>query len=428
MRVDRTWESRGNDRELPALTLRYHVAMSLIDRFFGPPSPDRFARQLLAALRKAGDPREARYSSAKFQIRFFQDGSDAGVANLRNFYDEHCRVPRQERTRHMRHVVRGLLTYLKEVPIDFDDARPDLRPIVRARSYFEFLRLQSEIEGHPAPNIPFHDVGDHLSAALVYDLPESMQSINREQLESWDLSYYEALEVARQNLSETEFAIASVSDRVYISATGDNYDASRLLLVDMIERLPVEGRPVAVVPNRDTLVITGSEDETGLSMAADLVEQAMRSPRPMSGIPMILDAGEWQSWLPPADHPQFTRFRLLELKSLGGEYAEQKELLDALHQRRGREQFVASFSAMEKPGGEVFSYCLWSAGVDTLLPRAQQVLFHGPGVEGVCGGPWDQVTEIVGDLLELVDMYPPRYRVRGFPTAEQLAQIGRAEL
>ncbi len=404
--------------------------MGLIEKFFGPPSPDRFARQLMAALKRAGDPREARYNSDKFQLRFYDNGRDAGVANLRNFYEEHCRVPRAERARHLRHVVRGLLTYLKEVPTEFDDACPDLRPIVRARSYFEFLRLQSAIEGHASPDIPFHDVGDHLSAAIVYDLPEPMQSISRDQLEGWSLNYFEAQEVACRNLAETEFAIASVSNRVYVSATGDNYDASRLLLIDLIERLEVAGRPVAVVPNRDTLLITGSDDEQGLAIVADLVEQAMQSPRPMSGIPMILEDGEWRTWMLNAGHPQYSRFKLLELKSLGGEYAEQKELLEALHARQGEGLFVATFFAVEKSNGDIFSYCVWSDGVESLLPRTQNIFLHGPGAESaslddMCGGSWERVAGIVGDLLEPLEMYPPRYRVRGFPTPQQLEAIGR---
>lgn len=402
--------------------------MSLFDKILGPPSPDKFARQLTTALKRAGDPRKATYYREKFQIRFTSEGQEAGVANLRNFYDEHCRVPRSERSKHLRHIVRGLLTYLKDVPVDFEDARPDLRPIVRGRSYFEFLRLQSEIEGHETPDIPSHDIGDHLSVALVYDLPESMQSINREQLDGWDVSYYEALEIARQNLEETEFAIASVGDKLYISATGDNYDASRLLLTDVIGRLDLQGRPVVAVPNRDTLVIAGDEDEEGLALLADFTEQALKAPRPMSGIPMVLEAGEWRTWMVEPDHPQYGRFRLLELKSLGGEYAEQKELLDTLHERRGTSLFVASFSAVEKEGGDVFSYCLWSEGVDALLPRTQKIMFFGEGQTGLCGGNWDRVAKIVGDLLEPVDIYPPRYRVRRFPDAAQLAQIGREDL
>jgi uncharacterized protein YtpQ (UPF0354 family) len=402
--------------------------MRLIDKFFGPPTPDRFARVLVAALKRAGDPREAKYNREKFQLRFYDNGRDAGVANLRNFYDEHCRIPRPERAKHLKHVVRGLLTYLKEVPPEFEDARHDLRPIVRGRSYFEFLRLQSAIEGHSPPDIPSHDIGEHLAAALVYDLPESMQSINREQLDGWDISYYEALEVARLNLEQTDFAIASVKDRMFISATGDNYDASRLLLTDLIGRLELEGRPVAIVPNRDTLVITGSDDDEGLSMMADFTEQALKAPRPMSGIPMILEDGEWRSWMVEPEHPQYGRFRLLELKSMGGEYAEQKELLDTLHERTGVDLFVATFSAVEKDAGDVFSYCLWSHGVDALLPRTQKIMFYKDGAEGLCGGNWDRVAEIVGDLLEPVEMYPPRYRVRGFPDAAQLARIGNRDL
>lgn len=402
--------------------------MGLINRLFGPPSPERFARQLLAALRRAGDPREARYNPDKFQIRFYEEGRDAGIANLRNFYDEHCRVPRGERPRHLKHIVRGLLTYLKQVPADFEDARPDLRPIVRARSYFEFLRLQSEIEGHIPPDIPCHDVGDHLCAALVYDLPESMQSINREQLEGWDIGYYQALEIARQNLRETDFAVASVGRRMYVSATGDNYDASRLLLVEMFEELDLDGRPVAVVPNRDTLVITGSEDEAGLRLAADFIEEAMQLPRPMSAIPMILEEGEWKTWRLAPDHPQAARFRLLEIKSLGAEYAEQKELLETLYERQGLDLFVATYSAVSLADGAAFSYCLWSQGIDAVLPRTQKILFYWEGMEGIYGADWEHVAQIVGDLLTPLELYPPRFRVQGFPSRQQLEAIGRLTL
>src|SRR5436853_346163 len=47
---------------------------------------------------------------------------------------------------------------------------------------------------------------------------------------------------------------------VYISATGDNYDASRLMMLDLVRKMPVRGDYIAMVPNRDTLVITGSDD------------------------------------------------------------------------------------------------------------------------------------------------------------------------
>ena len=43
-------------------------------------------------------------------------------------------------------------------------------------------------------------------------------------------------------------------------------------------------------------------------------------------------------------------------------------------------RFVASFSAVEKEGGEQVSYCVWGEGPDTLLPEAEMVVGVDPTV------------------------------------------------
>ena len=54
-------------------------------------------------------------------------------------------------------------------------------------------------EGRPWP----HEVlGKHLAVGLVYDFPDSMWSIPQGALDAWGVSFYEALEVARRNLTE----------------------------------------------------------------------------------------------------------------------------------------------------------------------------------------------------------------------------------
>ena len=35
-----------------------------------------------------------------------------------------------------------------------------------------------------------------------------------------------------------------------------------------------------------------------------------------------------------------------------------------------------------------------------------------------------RATDVAGDLLEPMDIYPPRYRVREFPSEKQLAAMG----
>ena len=38
--------------------------------------------------------------------------------------------------------------------------------------------------------------------------------------------------------------------------------------------------------------------------------------------------------------------------------------------------------------------------------------------------PWEKVVEAAGDLMTPMDMYPERYRVEEFPSAEQLEAMG----
>jgi hypothetical protein len=146
----------------------------------------------------------------------------------------------------------------------------------------------------------------------------------------------------------------------------------RLLLVDRIKEFDLTGSPVAMVPNRDSILITGSDDAVGLEIMAEMAVKGLEKPYSLSGIPLLLDDGEWVDWMPPGDHPSRARFRELELNFIGPEYAEQKQLLDAAYQRAEIDIFVASFSAAQRQGGSKVSYGVWGEGVDALLPSCDR--------------------------------------------------------
>jgi hypothetical protein len=66
-------------------------------------------------------------------------------------------------------------------------------------------------------------------------------------------------------------------------------------------------------------------------------------------------------------------------------------------------------------------------GVDSLLPRTDVIFFMDPalGTEAppVAIARWEDVEKVVGELLVPAEgLYPERYRVRGFPSEEQLAR------
>src|SRR5262245_57993284 len=280
-------------------------------------------------------------------------------------------------------------------------------------------------------------IGDHLSLSLVYDLPQAMRSIIQDDLGKWGISFYEAVEAARSNLEQMgNVAFASLQGQasgVYISATGDNYDASRLVMLDLVRKMPVRGDYIAMVPNRDTLVITGSGDEAGLEVMAKLAEESFEKPRPISTIALRLENDAWESWLPPPDAPSFAKFHELRLRTIGMEYNDQKELLDQIHQHTGEDVFVASFSALQNTQtGRISSYSVWSQGISSLLPETDDVVFLradqvADKVSVAAAGSWQRVRDVAGDLMQPQGTYPERYRVLEFPSAQQLAAIGKGD-
>jgi hypothetical protein len=396
--------------------------MGFMDRFFGPPSPEKFATMLLDRLRQAGDRRQGVYDKDDFRLVFTEDGKQAGILNLRNLYGEFLKSPKNEHKAWWSRAVRAMLSHNIPTPDEFEDARLDLRPIVRTRSYVESLRLQTEIEGETFKEIPYQPVGDHLMACLVYDLPASMMYLNQEQLDQWGVTFYEAMEVARQNLAETECSVAAIGDKLFLPMAGDSYDASRLLLVDRVEAFEVAGQPVALAVNTNNLLIAGSDDDAGLGMMADLAEKLGDEPRPLCSIPMRLDQGEWCTWLPPAEHPEGKRFKIMQLKYLAGEYEDQRKQLQKLYEVRGIDHFVASFSALEQ-ADRAFSYSVWPP-IPTHLPATDVVFFVSEDPPVRLRAPWENVVNVVGHMMQLEDRYPTRWFVEEFPTSQDFKAMG----
>jgi hypothetical protein len=190
----------------------------------------------------------------------------------------------------------------------------------------------------------------------------------------------------------------------------------------------VDGDPVVMVPNRDTLLLTGSEDEAGLGIMAAAAEAATQQPRPIHTMPIRLEFGSWTPFLPPKELPAYLRFKQMMINSQGQDYEEQRALLTTTHQKQSEDIFVASYSAMRNTRtGELASFCTWTRGVDSLLPRTDLIhlvdLERPDGQKVVASVSWERVEEIVGDLLEPLGIYPERHRARDFPSEAQIKSI-----
>jgi hypothetical protein len=195
-----------------------------------------------------------------------------------------------------------------------------------------------------------------------------------------------------------------------------------MLLLEVIRSLKITGQPVAMPVNRETLLITGSEDEDGLEMMAHLGEQKKDEPRPVCPVAHILNGDEWEPWLPPPDHPHYDAFRLLELKYLYGEYTDRKPLLEKRNEQQREDVYVAILSPIER-NGYVSTFCVWTKGVRTWLPQAGHVVLMDLDTNQNAAVPWVVLRAVVGDLMTPLDCYPQRWLVDSFPTPEQIARM-----
>lgn len=388
---------------------------------FGKPSKKKFANQLRELFAQHG--RSMDYDSKEF--RLVQADGDL-VFNLGNVFNEHCQLDKADREQHLLNLVTAMTG--TDLPETFTEAESSLRPKIWTRSTFEIMQLESRLTNSPALDLPLIPLGEHLYSTVVFDTPTSMRSINSSELDEWGVGYYPALESACRNLEETTLAWAKIGDGFHSAVSGDSYDACRILLTDRIRSLEVIGRPVAAVPNRDSMFVAGSEDEQSLDILFAMVEDAIREqPRPLSPLPLILnEEDEWVDWVPHRNHAFRSRYDLLAVQFFGELYAQQKHFLDQVNEKELVDVFVGSVMAFSKDE-EVITVSSWGEGVDALLPKTKFICIAKETGDSATV-EWEPAREIVGDLMvDDAEHYPMRYRVREFPSDEQFAQLKAAD-
>ncbi|WP_404362769.1 hypothetical protein ACIHQR_22675 [Corallococcus coralloides] len=378
-----------------------------------------YAQLALGALRAADPTGEWKYDPEQFLIqRFAPDGGLGMTLNLANFYREYQDAPPERRGEALARL--GRTGVLPEAPATYAQARSQLMLVVRARDTFEAFSQQA---GGSAP-VSWRPVGEVLAEALVQDTPDAMRYVPTEELARWGITYEQARADAMANLRRMEAApLRNLTLGACALFTNDSYGASRLLLDDVVRGCEVKGDPVVVVPNRDTVLITGADDATGLLTLAEAALEGVQAPRPVDGHALRLTADGWKPFLPSRESPSRSILENLAFASRVRGYQEQTERLRK--QEEPGDVFVASLLPQKDARGRYFGQTVWSNEGESLLPRADVILFVdaalGPDAPPVASVRWDLVVRDAGTLLmPELGVYPERYRVTGFPSKEQL--------
>ncbi|MCA9646229.1 MAG: DUF1444 family protein [Polyangiaceae bacterium] len=311
---------------------------------------------------------------------------------------------------------------------DWESADGNLVPVLRTATFVGFV--DAKLLARP--------FAGHVLEVLAIDRPNSLSLLTDGALEDWPITVNEAFTAARQHLGECSIDVplepwdASAAYPIWAVATGDSYESSRLAAPGWLaaQKDKVEGEPLCIVPHRDLLILTGDAHPDAV---VRLFETALTEYRAASRSisPMVYCAngqGRILEYLPRADHAAYPLFeRNAALFDLA-EYEEQKQNLDHHFEEQGNDIFVASFNVMhKKDSGAYYSYAVWAEDVLTLLPFADYVAFMPRDDERHFLVPFDDVQELVGELMvEEPGMLPRRWRLESFPEGSVLEALREA--
>ncbi len=214
----------------------------------------------------------------------------------------------------------------------------------------------------------------------------------------------------------------------------DAYASSRLCLPGLLPMMMehVGGAAVAAVPDRNTLLVTGTADEA-LGFLIETAERLwLEAEHKVSPMLYCVDKeGHLAPLEVAADHPladALARIRTLFVASV---YEEQGKALRALAEQQGEDVAIAEATAIEHPELGIVTVTPFAKGAPALLPLTDLVFLSWAVEEQLHHLMLrrETLSEVCPQsLIELADHDPPRLLAASFPSAEALEKLRAAAI
>jgi uncharacterized protein YtpQ (UPF0354 family) len=237
-----------------------------------PLDPDGFAAEMEARLRAQDgiEVREREGLTLKLRV-----GQSELSLSVHNFYNAYARHP-SELGAVADTLIRSLRNYDAARTISsFEQLRERVYPMLKP------IGLLANLRERNLPLIVYRPFLADLIISYVIEEPSSLAYINEQHLERWGLAEHELHEQAMANLRRRtaergeHTTTGEGAQRLIIFKAQDGFDATRLLLPDLIEawRSQIPGSMVIGIPNRDFLIIFSDSDRTILTAVAHQIQR-----------------------------------------------------------------------------------------------------------------------------------------------------------
>ncbi|NNH70530.1 hypothetical protein HLB23_11760 [Nocardia uniformis] len=384
---------------------------------------ERFAEAVLESLRAHGVT-DAEYDAQEFCVRH----SHGEMLYLSNVFADATAAAEEEREGLIDHFVTAM-TSGDAVPEDWSSARALLRAVLRPVTYGLDADIDPVLLTRPA--FPF------IHEAVVVDLPRTRAYVTEDMARGWGVEADAVFAAARDNLAA--IARPGSPDNLEILRfvdDGDAYFGSWLLVPGWLASYAGgANRPVAFIPDDQTLLVVPDEPELLEQVFGMVEEQYRESARQIS--PQGYTVDDFDRVVPfdqLGPHPAREPALRARTGLAATEYAVQSRFLEAKFERDldllplcdVEPAFVATVLFQEL-GGAPVTATIWGEGVEYLLPEADYVHFvEGDPEDGeidlVCTVPFDAVVQILG-LAPLPGLSPTRFEVRQWPDATALSRL-----
>ncbi|MCY1018868.1 DUF1444 family protein [Pyxidicoccus sp. MSG2] len=388
-------------------------------------------KQVEALLRAEPKVEKVERHPDSYGLQFTRDGRQGSVF-LDNLFADTREVPPEARSQLIQRFLRSLW---QDGPdsLPWEEVRQRLLPVLRSATFgmSQLAQLESDRELVGRRTLPF------LRELLVVDMPESAMFVQRRHLQEWGADAEAAFAAAHENLAGLPLDGVELYDRepspIWSVDSGDTYETSRLLHPGFLASFTgrVEGRPIAILPERSTVLIAGDANPATVARLCESGEREYEaaSRRLTPALYTVDEAGRVVPYLRPGNDALAQRVRLAHVRLALSEYAAQKESLDKLHEANSVDVFVASLSAVARKKDErPVTWCVWSRDVDTLLPRSDVVAMN-PGNQDVFMVPWEDLERLMpGCLTPVPEAWPPRHRTTAWPAPDVLERLSTARV
>jgi uncharacterized protein YtpQ (UPF0354 family) len=391
------------------------------------PSPEEvFTATVIAEALERSDVERVERVPGAFALRVFPPGTEQPwTLYLGNLFHETREDAPEQRIAKIHRLFAAVGD--NDEDLSWEEAAPRLVPLVRLVSFASGVGVTPLAR----PFAPF------LRLLVGLDCEHSVAVVNRERIEGWGQSVDAVFAAAVETLaahvleSDVEPYDPEAAYPIFHVTRDDSYEASRLALPGFLAsfRGKVPGNPIAIVPTRSTLVISGDGDPEAIARLARTAEaEFLASPRAVS--PAVYTVDDSDRVVPlhlPSDHPKHLLVERGHRILAASCYAAQKAELEKRYEAENVDVFVASLTVFEnEQTKKLTTVASWAAGVPTLLPEADLVVLgtHHQPDGWMASVPWATVMELAGHCLEKdSELDPPRYRTVEWPSETVVAEL-----